>query len=301
VTGQALVREADVVVGIGTRFWYPARGWGVAPGAKVIRIDADAEESERLGQPDVPIVADARLALSGLLDLLDGFRPRASRRDELRARKRSAAEMLAGFAPQAAFSGAIRAALPEDGITVNDLTQVTFYATVGFPIYTPRTFIGPGYQGTLGSGFATALGAQIGNPDRAVVAISGDGGFMYSVAELASQRQHGINVVTIVFNDSAFGNVKRTQEQMFDGHVLASELVNPDFVALARSFGIDAECVETPGHLEGALRSALAARAPALIEVKVGPMSNVWPVIGQAGGVYPLMLGPIGHPPELPS
>jgi acetolactate synthase-1/2/3 large subunit len=210
----------------------------------------------------------------------------------LRARKEAATAHLSTFQPQAAFAQAIRAALPDDGICVNDLTQVTFFGTVGFPVYAPRSFIGPGYQGTLGSGFATALGAQVGNPGRAVVAIAGDGGFMYSVAELATQRQHGLNVVSIVFNDGAFGNVKRTQEQAFAGRLIASDLVNPDFVALARSFGIHAERVVMPAELESALRTALAAHAPALIEVTVGPMANVWPVIGPAGGVYPIMLDP---------
>jgi acetolactate synthase I/II/III large subunit len=115
---------------------------------------------------------------------------------------------------------------------------------------------------------------------------------MYSIGDIATQRQHGLSVVSIVFNDGAFGNVKRTQQQQFGGRVLASDLVNPDFVALARSFGIDAKCVETAPQPEGALRSALAAHAPALIEVAVGQMSNVWPVIGPAGGVYPIMLEP---------
>jgi acetolactate synthase-1/2/3 large subunit len=125
-----------------------------------------------------------------------------------------------------------------------------------------------------------------------VLAIAGDGGFMYSVGELATQRQHGLNVVSVVFNDSAFGNVKRTQEQAFAGRLIASDLVNPSFVDLARSFGIEAERVETPAQLAAALRAALAGGAPALIEVAVGPMSNVWPVIGPAGGVYPIMLDP---------
>jgi acetolactate synthase-1/2/3 large subunit len=292
VTGKTLIREADVVLGVGTRFWMPARVWGFANGAKVIRIDADGEEINRLGDPDLGIVGDAKVALAGLRELLQGIKPRPSRRAELRARKETAAAQLNAFQPQVAFAQAIRAALPDDGITVNDLTQVTFFGTVGFPVYAPRTFIGPGYQGTLGSGFATALGAQVGDPRRAVLAIAGDGGFMYSIAELATQRQHGLNVVSVVFNDGAFGNVKRTQEQTFAGRLIASELVNPDFVALGRSFGIDAERVETPAQLEAALRTAFAGRAPALIEVRVGPMSNVWPLIGPAGGVYPLMLDP---------
>jgi acetolactate synthase-1/2/3 large subunit len=211
VTGQALVRDADLVLGIGTRFWQPSRVWGVA-NAKVIRIDADPAEIDRHGAPAVGIVADAKPALAALRDLLDGIAARPSRRQELHARKKAAADKLNAFQPQAAFAQAIRDALPDDGITVNDLTQVTFFATVGFPVYTPRTFIGPGYQGTLGSAFATALGAKVGNPDRPVVAIAGDGGFLYTIAELATQAQHGLNVVSIVFNDGAFGNVKRTQE-----------------------------------------------------------------------------------------
>ncbi|MDQ6673775.1 MAG: thiamine pyrophosphate-dependent enzyme, partial [Chloroflexota bacterium] len=106
------------------------------------------------------------------------------------------------------------------------------------------------------------------------------------------QRQHGLNVVSIVFNDGAFGNVKRTQEQTFSGHLIASELINPDFVALARSFGVAAERVSKPAELEVAVRSALAGRSPALIEVKVGAMSDVWPVLGPAGGAYPIFVGP---------
>jgi acetolactate synthase-1/2/3 large subunit len=290
LTGQALVRQADVVLGVGTRFWQPARVWGLAPGAQVIRIDADPLEITRLGAPDVAIVGDARPALAALLARLDGIAARPPRRAELRARKEEAAARLEAFQPQATFARALRAAIPDDGITVNDLTQVTFFGTVGFPVYVPRTFIGPGYQGTLGSAFATALGAQVGRPGRPVVAIAGDGGYLYTMAELATQRQHDLPVVSVVFNDGAFGNVKRTQEQLFDGRLIASDLVNPDFVAVAHAFGIAAERVSTADALEGALRSALSAAAPALIEVTVGPMSNPWPVLFEAGGVYPLTL-----------
>jgi acetolactate synthase-1/2/3 large subunit len=204
--------------------------------------------------------------------------------------KEAAARQLLEFQPQAAFTAAIRTALPDDAITVNDLTQVTFFGTVGLPVYEPRTFIGPGYQGTLGSAFATALGAQAGNPDRTVVAIAGDGGFMYTLAELATQRQHNLPVISIVFNDSAFGNVKRTQQLQFGGRLIGSELVNPDFVAVARAFGVDAERVDTPAGLEAALGSAVVARRPALIEVSIGAMSNVFPLAGRAGGLYPVVL-----------
>ena len=293
VTGQALVRDADVVVGVGTRFWQPARVWGLAAGVKVIRIDADPHEVDRHGRVSVGIVGDAKAVLAGLVERLHGIARRPSRRAALRAAKAAAEERLLAFQPQVGFAQAIRAALPDDGITVNDLTQVTFFGTIGFPVYRPRTFIGPGYQGTLGSAFATALGAQVGNPERPVLAIAGDGGYLYAAAELATQRQHGLNVVSVIFNDGAYGNVKRTQERVFAGRMIASDLVNPDFVALARAFGVAAERVRQPAELEAALRSALAGHAPALIEVEVGPMSDVWPVMAPAGGAYPIFLEPV--------
>jgi acetolactate synthase-1/2/3 large subunit len=290
VTGESLVAEADVLLGVGTRFWQPARVWGLRPATRVIRIDIDPVEIDRLGPSHVAIVGDARSALEALNDLLQDVAPRRSRCDELHRRKLAVAEQLAAYQPQAAYAAALRAAVPDDTIFVNDLTQVTFFATVGLPVYEPRTFIGPGYQGTLGSAFATALGAQAGHPDRPVVALSGDGGFLYTIGELATQRQHNLPVVSVVFNDQAFGNVLRTQQEAFDGRLIASELVNPDFVALACSFGIDSERVASPEALGGALGSAVKARRPALIEVSVGPMPNVWPVIIRAGGVYPIML-----------
>jgi acetolactate synthase-1/2/3 large subunit len=292
LTGQRLVEGADVLLAVGTRYWQPARVWRLSPGGRTIRIDADPAELARHGAPTIGIAGDAKRALAALRDHLDGAAARPSREAELRALKEEAAARLAEFQPQAAFAGAIRAELPDDAIVVNDLTQVTFFATVGFPVYAPRTFIGPGYQGTLGSAFATALGAQAGNPGTPVVALAGDGGFLYNVQELATQRQHGLNVVTIVFNDNAYGNVKRAQQQAFGGRLIASDLVNPDFVALAESFGIRATRVGTPDDLRGALRSALAAAEPALIEVTVGEMPSVWPLILPAGGAYPVLLEP---------
>jgi acetolactate synthase I/II/III large subunit len=267
------------------------RVWRLRGDTQVIRIDADPEEIDRLGPPSLGIAADARAALTALLAALSTRPRRHSRRSELRAAKHAAAQQLRSYQPQAAYCDALRAGLPDDAIVVNDLTQVTFFGTVGFPVYAPRTFIGPGYQGTLGSAFPTALGAQVGNPERTVVAIAGDGGFGYALAELATQRLHELPVISVVFNDGAFGNVKRTQQQAFDGRLIAAELANPDFAQLARAFGIDGERVASPDALQSALRSAVAARAPALIEVTVGEMPSAWPLIASAGGIYPVLLG----------
>ncbi len=136
-----------------------------------------------------------------------------------------------------------------NAIVTDELSQVGFASWYGFPIYKPRTFITSGYQGTLGSGFPTALGAKVANPDRPVVAITGDGGFMFGVQELSTAVQFKIGVVTLVFNNSAYGNARRDQQDRFDGRVVAADLVNPDFVKLAESFGVGAARVTSPGSL----------------------------------------------------
>ena len=144
-----------------------------------------------------------------------------------------------------AYLNILREVLPNNAIVTDELSQVGFASWYGFPIYEPRTFITSGYQGTLGSGFPTALGAKVANPDKPVVAITGDGGFMFGVQELATAVQFNIGVVTLVFNNNAYGNVRRDQRQRFDGRVVASDLVNPDFVKLAESFGVGSK----PRHL----------------------------------------------------
>ena len=271
-----LLPEADVILAVGTRFTEMASG-GLKPGTKTIRLDIDPEELGRFGQPTIGIVGDAKLGLAELLAGVDGGPKKPSREAELLALKASHDDFLFEHAQlQHAFTKAMRAVLPEDGVVVTEMTQLGYYAYVGFPIYEPRTFITPSYQGTLGYGYTTALGAQAGNPDKKVIAICGDGGFMYTVQELATAKQHNLPVVAIVFNDNAFGNVKRIQRHVLGGKVIGSELLNPDFVALAASFGIAGTRARTPDELGGALREALATPGPSLIEVPVGELPNFW-------------------------
>jgi acetolactate synthase-1/2/3 large subunit len=147
-------------------------------------------------------------------------------------------------------------------------------------VYQPRTIITPGFQATLGYAYPAALGAKVGNPKCKVLSVSGDGGFMFNVQELSTAVAHNIGVVGIVFNDGAFGNVKRTQRISFGGRYIASDLRNPDFPALARSFGMLGLRVETPEQLRAALREAFAAGGPALIDVTVAEeMPNIWKLI----------------------
>ena len=271
VAGRLLLPRADAVLAVGTRFVQPTVEWGLPPGITVIQIDVDATEVGRNAPPTIGIVADAKTALEALKDALPST-ARPARSAEIAAVKEHIADLLFEVQPQAAFTAAIRSAMPDDGILVGDMTQVAYFARSGFPVYEPRTLLSPGYQGTLGCGFPIALGAQVGNPRRKVVSVNGDGGFMFNVQELATMRQHDIGAVVIVFNDGAFGNVKRIQQQQFGGRTIASELRNPDFVRLAEVFGVAGMRATTPEMLEGALREALATAGPVLIEVPVGEM-----------------------------
>ena len=279
--GRELWGEADVVLGIGTRLFYPFTQWGIDDDLTVIRINSDPDEPARVHRPAVALIGDAAPILRRLLDVLPAHSAkRASRRDEMRERHARWDARLAKLAPQRAFLEAIRAAMPEDGILVDEVTQIGFAARLAFPVYRPRTFLSPGYQDNLGWGFATALGAQHARPDVPVVAISGDGGFMFTANELATAVRHRIPLVAIVFNDGAFGNVRRIQAEQYGNRLIACDLANPDFVRFAESFGAAAERAKDPAALTAAIERGIGRRdGPTLIEVPVGPLPSPWEFI----------------------
>jgi len=279
--GRDLWAEADVVLAVGTRLLIQLRQWGIDRDLAIIRIDADAKEHARLHKPAVAITGAAKPILQKLLaELPEHNARRASRGAEMRERQSAWRKRLEKIGPQIAFLDAIRAELPEDGIFVDEVTQIGFAARLAFPVYKPRTFLSPGYQDNLGWGFATALGAQHARRDVPVVSISGDGGFMFTANEMATAVYHRIPLIAIVFNDGAFGNVRRIQQERFDNRLIASDLANPDFVAYAKSFGAEAMRATSPDELRQALRRAIAHRdGPTLIEVPVGAFPSPWEFI----------------------
>jgi acetolactate synthase-1/2/3 large subunit len=272
--------QTDVVLGVGTRMLIQLRGWGHDKAIKMIRIDADPKEPDRLHPPAAALVGDSKAVLRRLLDILPAHNAkRPSRRTDME-RRQAAWRIKFETLPQAAFVDAIRAELPEDGIFVDEVTQIGFAARFALPVYKPRTFLSPGYQDNLGWGYATALGAQDAMRDVQVVSISGDGGFMFTANEMATAIRHRIPLTAIVFADGAFGNVRRIQKDNFGNRLIASDLVNPDFVRFAESFGAAGERAKTPEALREALRRALKRRdQPTLIEVPVGPFPSPWPYL----------------------
>jgi acetolactate synthase-1/2/3 large subunit len=290
VAARELWDDVDVLVGVGSRLEMPYMRWGdpmryerkPSHGPTLIRIDIDEEEMRRF-EPDVAVIADSATGCRRLVERLRSrVTPNRDRIEEIAAAKRTAEAAFEQIEPQTSFLRAIRAVLPRDGILVPELSQVGFATYTGaYPIWAPRTYISEGFQGTLGFGFPTALGAKVANPDKAVVSVTGDGGFMFGVQELATAAQYGIALVTIVFNNHSFANVVRDQETQYGGRIIGSRLKNPDFVRLAGSFGVAAKRVRRPRELQRVLEQQLASAQPSLIEVSLAPGAEAspWPFI----------------------
>jgi len=272
--------ETDMMIGIGTRLELPTMTrWPYQPdGLRSVRIDIDPVEMRRY-PPNVAIIADAKAGTRALAAAVGraGYRKTAGRRSAIREASAAALKEIQKVQPQMAYLNILREVLPANAIVTDELSQVGFASWYGFPVYEPRTFITSGYQGTLGSGFPTALGAKVANPNRPVVAITGDGGFMFGVQELSTAVQFNVGVVTLVFNNNSYGNVRRDQRTRFDGRVVAADLVNPDFVKLAESFGVAASRVSSPDHFRPALEKALVHDGPYLIAIEIPRDSEVTP------------------------
>jgi acetolactate synthase-1/2/3 large subunit len=283
LAGRAVFAHADVALIVGSRFADTQNGTPAWSGEKLkyIWLNVDAQAWAPPRHADVAIEADAALGLEALTAAL----PRVTRsRDLDLAKVRAWAEALLqqNVPDLMGWIRALRAALPDDGIFVNELTQVGYLTRSGFPVYAPGTYITPGYQGTLGYGFPTALGAAYGNPSRAVLCITGDGGFGWGLSELATIGKYGLKPAIVVFNDGHFGNVRRTQVEELGG-AFGTDLHNPHFDRLAAAFDVGYARVDAPDELEKVLKRSLGA-APILIEVRVGDLSSPWPYIRLRGG-----------------
>ncbi len=275
--GHHAVPQADVILAIGSRMhMVPPVDWSPQSHQKLIQIDADPEEVGRNIPVTTGMAADGRLALQDLLAELGG-KTRASRWtqgdiDTIRDATRAEIQAIAPL--QVEIINTIRQELDDDAIMVAGTTEIGYWSHLAFPALSPRSYLTSSYFATLGYAFPTALGAKIGNPYRQVVATSGDGGFGYASSELATAVQEGINVVTIVFNNESFGASYADQENRYKARFIGTQIHNPDYAKLAESYGALGTKVSGPQELGPALRDALKANRPALIEV---PIPNLVP------------------------
>ncbi len=276
--GREFWREADVVIGIGSRLEFPITHWGVDDDLTIIQVNIDDSELDRHGIGTIGLHGPAAPTVTALLKALTDSPPIARDQTEAVARLRADFDRsTTDLEPQRRLLGAIRRALPDDGIIVEDVTQLGFAAHLMFEFRHPRTFLTTGPAGTLGAAVAQAIGAQVAAGDRPVVALVGDGGFLFTAAELATAVQHDIGVTIVLHDNQSYGNVRTIQRERFGpDRTIASDLRNPDFVALVRSFGAWAGKVDGPDQLETLLGEAIAHPGPSVVVIETGDMASPW-------------------------
>ena len=261
------LHAADLVLALGSRLAVVS----FSPGQQVIQLDADVEEIGRNHKKTLGLVGDCRATLEALLERLRAAAPpRPSRKAEREALRADIAA-LATQEPQASILRSLRAGTPEDAIFVAGMNQIGYYSRPFWPVYHPRTYLTSSYSGNLGYAYPVALGAKVARPDRPVVSVSGDGGFLFNAQELATAVRHKINVVAVVFNDQAYGNVARDLDEAWGG-AMGADLSNPDFMKLAEAFGVRGMRAKEPTQVGALVREAIQLDRPVLIEVAVGRM-----------------------------
>jgi acetolactate synthase-1/2/3 large subunit len=290
IPGNAIAASADLVVSVGCRFtdWTASsyrRGVSFSiPDAKLIHIDVDPFEIGKNYPTEVGIVADAAAAVGALVDAI-GERPklpaaRGAFLDELDRLSADWAQQEATrldsdqfpFTSQRPLRD-LRRVLPRDGIIVTGSGNTQGAVKQSFPVYEPRTHLGSGGYSSMGWAVPAAIGAKLAQPDRQVACVLGDGDFLMTIQEIAVCVTNNIPVVFVVQNNSGYMSIRGGQRKIFDRHI-GSEFnrkdgspYSPDFVAIARGFGLEAHKVEEPAKLDDTLRGALATDGPALVEV----------------------------------
>ncbi|WP_210327557.1 thiamine pyrophosphate-binding protein [Aminobacter carboxidus] len=287
--GRAVFPHADVIVAVGTRFIDGiARPTHASGDTKYVYVNVDAGAAGAPRAPGCLVLSDATAAAEALLEALPSD-ARASSTEKIGKVKAWSASQTDAIQPQTDYVRAIRSSMADDDILVSELTQVGYFSNIAFPVHAANSYVTPGYQGTLGYGFNTALGAAHGNPDRRVVSLNGDGGFGWGMQELATLARDGCNMSVVVFVDGHYGNVRRIQQRTF-GDTFAVELANPDFAHLASAFGLPFEKVDSPSGLHAALTRAKDSKGPALIAVSVSEMPSPWALI------HPFVPSPVTPP-----
>lgn len=269
---RALIADSDVALVIDSRFGAGRPGLDkLRLPTAIIQVDREPSEIGRLFPVAQGIVGDARLALDALLAALQNDRREiAPRTEEVAQIKRTLQErMRQTYGDNLALLHAVREATPRGGIIVADMTRLGYASNEYLTLYEPRTYIHPAELCPIGCGLPLALGAKVAAPDKPVVALCGDGGFLLNAGELATAVQEQLEVVVVVFNDATYTAVKAQQQRRYSGRYIATDLRPPDYVALARAFGLQATLVSSPAQLSEVISDALQQGGPALIEVRL--------------------------------
>jgi acetolactate synthase-1/2/3 large subunit len=263
---RPVIDQADVVLAVGTRF----QAMPLAAHQQLIHVDIDADQIGRHHPASIALAGHARPTLAALRDELAGrVGARPSRGGETSAMRETINDELRAIGPQARMVELLREGIPENGLVVCDTTTVAYMCHMYFPVSEPRAYFSTSYMGTLGFGYPASLGVKVARPDRPVVTVSGDGGFLYGATEMATAVQHNINTVTVVFDDGAYGNSNRDQRERYGGKEYGTLLKNPHWPTLARAFGVDGIHLDDVEQLPAALKEAIAHDGSTVISVSM--------------------------------
>jgi len=269
--------ESDVILVIGSRFITARSAWKPQPEQKIIRIDIDPAELTRLPDVHLGIESDCQSALLSLIKELPDSTKSVWQTSDLVSIREAAFQQIEEVAPiQTEIYRAINDQLQGKGILVPDVTNLGYWCHALSPVSNPRSCVTSSYFGTLGYAFPTALGAKLGNPERTVVALCGDGGFLFAASDLATAVKEHLNLIVLVFVDNAYGTCMRDQKSQFEGRTFGSELLNPNFASLAEAFGARGIKLSSYKELGEGLRAAMAENRPTVIEIPVPGMVVPW-------------------------
>ncbi|OBU09385.1 acetolactate synthase 2 catalytic subunit [Morganella psychrotolerans] len=285
------VQEADLLIAVGARFDDRVTGRldAFAPCAKVIHVDIDPAELDKLRRTHVSFACDAKQILPVLSQPLD-----------ISAWQRRAGELKAAFAPDYTHPGEtiyaplllsqVSAAKPEDCVVTTDVGQHQMWTAQHMSFTRPENFLTSGGLGTMGFGLPAAIGAQIARPQATVLCVSGDGSFMMNVQELTTIKRKRLPVKILLLDNQRLGMVRQWQELFFDKRYSETVLNdNPDFVALAQSFDIPGHLVTEKSDVPAAIHTLLHHQGPYLLHVAIREEDNVWPLVPPGAGNEQMM------------
>lgn len=270
-----LLEQADLVLVVGSRIDIVSDvNLGARFPKRMVQIDIDPLVIGQRRPVEAAVVGNAASVLTALADQLSVNKSGACWFDVSAFRQRKREKLVECAGPVLTVIEDLRAVLPDEAIVVDDLTLVGYWMPVMLDTYLPRTQIHPGTYGTLGYSLPAAIGARLACPNQPVVAICGDGGFMFTMQELATARAQNLDLVVLLFNDNAFGAIATYQDRVFGGRRMGSDLSNPDFVKLGEAFGVNSLRIDAK-EVGSTVRRAIDKGGIWLIEVPFAPEGSV--------------------------
>lgn len=294
-----LLEECDLLVAVGVRFDDRATGKldEFCPTAKIVHMDIDPGELDKLRTPQVGITGDAAQALSALLPHVEQ-RPRAAWTGRVAQLKESHPQYLPGADDPAGAYGVILETarrVGEDGVVCTDVGQHQMRTAQAYPFARPGRFLTSGGLGTMGFGLPAAIGAALARPDLPVVCFSGDGSIMMNIQEMATAVEQNVNLTVILLDNNALGLVQQQQQLFYGGRLFGSDYrVSPDFTAIARGMGMRAFDLTTGGDPAEVIARAVAEPGPCLVRVPVHAAEGVYPMV-PPGAANRDMIGDAAH------